>query len=156
MSVREIEAMVELHRRNPGRREAQKMLASMVTEIVHGEAAAASAESVSEVLFSGKLIAELSPKQQADLLSEVENIPHLKISEKMLDSEYGIIDALVDSELCSSKSDARRLIDGNGVTLNDVIVEIPDMALEISDFTEGMALLRRGKKLVVLVIEKKR
>ena len=156
MSVREIETMVELHRRNPGRREAQKMLASMVTEIVHGEAAAASAESVSEVLFSGKSVAELSATERADLMSEIANIPNLQISEDKLKDEYGIVEALVDSGLCSSKSDARRLIEGGGVSLNDEKVKTSDMALEADDFTEDLAILRRGKQMVVLMIEKKR
>jgi tyrosyl-tRNA synthetase len=155
MSVREIEALVELHRRNPGRREAQKMLAYLVTEIVHGEAAASSAESVSEVLFGGKSISELSDKARAELLADVENIPSLKISEKELDGEYGIIEALVASELCSSKSDARRLIEGGGVSLNDEKVETADMALEADDFTEGLALLRRGKQIRLLILDQR-
>ena len=154
MKLREIDALIELHRRNPGRREAQKMLASHVTEIVHGKDAARSAASVSEVLFSGKAISELSKRDLEDILSEIENIPNLSISQERLNTGFEIVDALVESGLCSSKSDARRLIDGKGVSLNDEPVETVDMVLEVSDFTEGLALLRRGKQVVVLVIEK--
>jgi tyrosyl-tRNA synthetase len=151
MSVFEIDALVELHRRNPGKREAQKMLASLVTEIVHGKAAAQSAAGVSDVLFGHRSFAELSKEQQAMLATEA---PSLKISAEKLASGFTITDALVESQLASSKGDARRLIEGKGVSLSGETIDSPDLALTMNHFSGNLALLRRGKQVVVLAIEK--
>jgi tyrosyl-tRNA synthetase len=151
MSVREIEAMVELHSRNPGRREAQKMLASLVTEIVHGKNAAANAAAVSEVLFSTKPLTELNKDERATLLAEA---PSLRLGAEKLVSGYPVVDALAESGLSSSKSDARRLIEGKGVSINDQTIEGADTLITPGHLTDGLALMRRGKQVVVLTIEK--
>jgi tyrosyl-tRNA synthetase len=49
----EIDALMELHRRQPGERQAQETLARIVTEIVHGPAAAAQAAAAADALFGG-------------------------------------------------------------------------------------------------------
>jgi tyrosyl-tRNA synthetase len=149
MSVAEINAIVELHSRNPGKREAQKMLAKHVTELVHGKEAAKGAETVSEVLYGGKELSELSPTERAILTKEAITY---KVSMSELMSEYSIVDALVASELSASKSDARRLIDGKGVYLNGQQIESADAKLSVGDFNSNLAMLRRGKQIVVLTL----
>ena len=151
MSVLEIDAMVELHKRNPGKREAQRMLATLVTEIVHGKTAAANAAAVSEVLFGNKSLSELNKEEKASLLTEA---PKTTVSPTKLLDGFTVVDALIESGLSTSKSDARRLIDGNGVSLNDEIVSASDMKIEAAQFSDGLALLRRGKQVAVLAIEK--
>jgi tyrosyl-tRNA synthetase len=150
MSVREIEAMVELHRRNPGRREAQKMLASLVTEIVHGEEAAENAATVSDVLFGNTDLASLTTNEQAELIKEA---PSLEITTDLITKGYWVADALVEGALATSKGDARRLIEGNGVSVNGEVVPKVDTVLELKDFTNNLALLRRGKQVMVLVLK---
>jgi tyrosyl-tRNA synthetase len=151
MSVLEIDALVELHSRNPGRREAQRLLAHHVTEIVHGKSAAANAAAVSDVLFGGKSPSELSPTEQSVLMKEA---PHLSISRSHLEAGYSVVDALVESSLASSKTDAKRLIEGRGVSINDELIEQADATLTTEHFTNNLALLRRGKQMLVLTIEK--
>jgi tyrosyl-tRNA synthetase len=151
MSVREIEALVELHRRNPGRREAQKTLAVLITEIVHGKTAAANAAAVSEVLFSTKPLSELNGEERSTLLTEA---PTLSLSSEKISIGFPVVEALVESGLSTSKGDARRLIEGRGVSLNDEVVESTDSVIDPSKLSDGLALLRRGKQVVVLTIEK--
>lgn len=147
MQVMEIDALCELHRRNPGRREAQKMLAHQVTEIVHGKEAALRSIAVSEAFFGDRALSSLSADERAIVLAEA---PSLKISQAELAAGYSIVDAVVTSALASSKSDARRLIDGKGIALNEVKVESADATLAATDFRNGLALLRRGKQMVIL------
>ena len=147
MSVREIDALVELHKRNPGKREAQKLLAMLVTEIVHGKNAAVGAQAVSEVLYGGKPLSELSKEEKTTLLKEA---PKFTVSTTKLLGGYSIVDVLVDSGLSSSKGDAKRLVDGKGISLNDEVVDSPDMKLKATHFSDGLALLRRGKQVLVL------
>jgi tyrosyl-tRNA synthetase len=151
MSVIEIETMVELHQRNPGRREAQKMLAKLVTELVHGKDAAEGAVAVSEVLYGGKTLSELSASEQMMLTKEA---PSLSVSRTRIDTGYLAVDALIESGLATSKSDARRLIEGKGITVNDESITSPDAVISIDSFFGSLALLRKGKQVVVLQIEK--
>jgi tyrosyl-tRNA synthetase len=151
LSVPEVHAIVELHNGNPGKREAQKMLAKHVTELVHGKEAAKGAEKVSEVLFGGKELGELSESEKIILTSEA---PTYTVSVRAMAEGYAVTDALVTSELATSKSEARRLIEGKGVYLNGKQVESVDAALTAEDFNGGLSLLRRGKQIVVLTIDK--
>lgn len=151
MQVMEIEALCELHRRSPGRREAQKMLAHQVTEIVHGKEAALRSIAVSEALYGERALASLSREEQTMVLEEA---PNLKISSADLAYGYSVIDALANSELASSKTEARKLIEGKGVSLNDQKVDSVDAKLVATSFQNGLAMLKRGKQLVILTIDK--
>jgi tyrosyl-tRNA synthetase len=151
MPVTEIDALIEMHHRNPGKREAQKMLAKLVTGLVHGKVAAANAAATSDVLFGGKLLSDPSTSERAMLLK---GAPSFKLSSQQLQGGYSITDALIGSELATSKSDARRLIEAKGITLNDSNIDNADLALTASHFSNGLAILRRGKQVVLLSIEK--
>jgi len=143
MSVAEINALVEMHQRNPGKREAQKMLAKQVTEIVHGADAAMRSIAVSEALFGERPLSDLSREERAIIAKDA---PHAYV-----DAGMSIVDALVAAGLASSKGEARRLIEGKGVSVNDQKVESADAVLEASQFSGGLALLKRGRQVAVLV-----
>lgn len=143
----EIDALMELHRRNPGAREAQETLARLVTEIVHGPAAAAQASAATQALFGGRAIASLSKEDIAVILGEV---PTVKLSHSDLVTR-SIVDLMAEAKLASSKGDARRLIDAHGVTLNDVALSDPARTLSPSDFTNSLAIIRKGKRDVLVV-----
>ena len=147
LPVREIEALVELHSRNPGKREAQKILAEHVTAIVHGDDSADNAAAVSEVLYGSKPLSELEADEKEMLLAEA---PMLTVSEHQLAHDMSVIDVLTESGLATSKTDARRLIEGKAVSINDELVETVDVVLTESDFENELALLRKGKNLLVL------
>lgn len=144
MPVREIDLLLEMHGRNPGKREAQRMLARCVTEIVHGRDAAKRSEAVSQVLFGERELGSLTRDEQQAIASDA---PSARVSLGM-----PIVDALVLSGLATSKSEARRLIEGKGVTLNDVRVESVDTVLAAEQFSGNLALLRRGRQTAVLIL----
>lgn len=142
MSVFEIDTMMELHGRNPGRREAQKMLARLVTEIVHGTEAAARAVTASEAVYGSAPLSDLSP---ADLAVIKKEVPSVNVAIGSL-----VVDALISSELVKSKSDAKRLIESKAVSINGETVEAIDATLASEHFPGGIALLRRGKQTALL------
>jgi tyrosyl-tRNA synthetase len=150
MPVMEIEMLCEMHMRTPGRRDAQKMLAEKVTEIVHGTAAAKKSIAVSEVLFGTKSLMDLSRDEKIMLTQEA---PSLTISARELSTGYGVVDALIASALATSKSDARRLIEGKGVSLGGETVESVDAAITAEIFQNGLAFLKRGKQVCLLVLK---
>ncbi len=107
--------------------EAKSVLAYEVTKIVHGEAAAQQAKQSAEALFGGAGQAENMPEVQA------------AVGQKLLD-------VLVAGKVFASKGEGRRLIQQHGLSLNDAKVEDADYVLQASDFTDGSAMVKKGKK----------
>ncbi|MDO8566763.1 MAG: tyrosine--tRNA ligase [bacterium] len=156
----EIDALMELHRRNPGERQAQETLARLVTEIVHGPAATAQCAAAADALFSagggsasagGDGLVHLTREQLAVVLAEA---PSVKISRRDLAEGYPLAEALVSGGLASSKSDARRLIEGKGITLSGQTITDPDQKVFNGDFKNGYALIRKGKQGVLILVLK--
>lgn len=131
---------------NPGNRAAQKCLAYEVSKIVHGVENADLVAEVSEILFGGQSVKDISVSGRKVLL---ENAPNLKTK-----TGVTIIDVVVAGQLASSKREARTFIESGAISLNDQKVTDVATVLEIQDTTTGIALLRRGKKqLCILEIE---
>lgn len=146
----EIDQIMLRHKENPGAREAQETLARVVTELVHGPAAAATAAAASSALFGGDL-ASLPKEAHVVILSEA---PTLPIRRGDLSAGLTVLDALATSSLASSKSDARRLIEAKGISLNGISVDSIEQKLAEGDFTNGLALLKKGKRDVLVLVLK--
>ncbi|MEK9160638.1 MAG: tyrosine--tRNA ligase [Patescibacteria group bacterium] len=146
LTLEEIDSVMASHAKNPGAREAQQTLARLVTEIVHGPAAAAQAGAATDALFGGRAFASLSREEVSVLLGEV---PTLRMSKKTV--VRPIVDVLVEGKTVPSKSEARRLIEASGVTLNGEVLSDPARELTLSDFTNELAIIRKGKRDVLLL-----
>jgi tyrosyl-tRNA synthetase len=149
--IAEIDALMERHRTNPGAREAQQTLASSVTELVHGPAAAIEAADASEALFGETPFDQLSKEARAVALVEA---PSITVNRKQATEGYSLAEALAESGLASSKSEARRLIEGKGVSLNGMAVSAPDQKAFLGDFPGGACLVRKGKQGVLVLVLK--
>lgn len=134
LSKDEIEGVQQRAIENPGAREAQKVLAREVTKLVHGEVRTRNVERVTEVLFGGGTVSELSDEELTMLAAE---IPTTAIG-------TSVIEALVATGIAKSNGEARRLINGGAVSINgDKVVD--DLKLE------DKALLKKGKNSFILV-----
>lgn len=147
----EIEALMELHKRNPGERQAQETLARLVTEIVHGPAATAQAAAATDALFGDTPFNELSREALAVALADA---PSVRFSVRDLESGASLAEALVAGGLASSKSDTRRLIEGKGITLSGFPIQDPDHKIFQGDLANGYALVRKGKQGVLVLVLK--
>lgn len=147
----EIDALMELHRRNPGERQAQETLARLVTEIVHGPAATAQVAAATDALFGDTPFSELSREALSVALAEA---PSVTFSKKDIESGYSFAEVLVTGGIASSKSDARRLISGKGITLSGQTIENPDQKIFLGDLSSGYALVRKGKRGVLVLVLK--
>ena len=116
-------------------RPAQFRLASEVTKLVHGEAAANSAKKVTEFL-AGK--AQVSDANEEELSILRREIPNVKTN-----SSGSIIDALVKSDLANSNTAARQLIGSGSIYVNNERIERDNFQSE--DFNNNRLLIRRGK-----------
>ncbi len=143
LSDNEIGAVVELHKRDPKERHGQKTLAREVTTLVHGAEGAEKAEKVTEVLFGNGSVAELDG-EMVDMLKSAAPTANIK-------ADTNIVDALVSASLASSKREAKQFLTDKAVTLGEETVD-EKKELSASDFQNGVALLRRGKKSVCVLV----
>ncbi len=151
LSLGDIEELVRSHQMNPNARQAQETLARLVTEIVHGPANTAQAAAATDALFGDTPFNELSRDALAVALAEA---PRVTLSKKELKVGTSLAEVLVTSGLASSKSDARRLIEGKGITLSGQTVENPEQKIFLGDLSGGYALVRRGKQGVLILVLK--
>ncbi len=143
LSLMEIGALMEMHKRSPGERQAQETLARLVTELVHGPAATASAIAATSALFGNRSIDQLSTIERDIVLAEA---PSLTLSKKQLEEGYSLAEALTNGGLAKSRSDARRLITAGSVMLGGFLIEKPDQEVHLGDLKNGAVLVRKGKR----------
>jgi len=140
LSVAEIKAIEEADKVSGKKPEAQRILAEQATELVHGKAALAAAQRISESLFSGSLDA-LTESDLEQLAQD--GMPGVQL-EKSVSS---LIDALVAADLAKSKTEARTFIQSGSVSINGVKAEALDKAFADEERLFGrFTLLKRGKK----------
>ena len=149
LSFTEMNVLMELHKQNPGERQAQETLARLVTEIVHGPASTAQAAAATDALFGQTPFNALSREALAVALAEA---PSVTLSKKDVTDGSSLAEALVNGGLASSKSDARRLISGKGIALSGQIITNPDQEVHLGDLSNGYALVRKGKQGVLLLV----
>ena len=113
---------------------AKEILAYELTKLVHGEEEANKALDAAKALFGGK--------------GSTENMPTTEL--ELPEGKIGILDLMVATKLVNSKREARTLIAGKGVAVNDVIVEDPNAEIAI----DGEAIIRKGKKVYHKVVRK--
>lgn len=151
LPLNEIDALMELHSRNPGERQAQETLARLVTEIVHGPAATAQVAAATDALFGDTPFHELSREARQVALAEASTVT---LAKRELEGGISLSEVLVSGGLASSKSDARRLIEGKGITLSGFPIQDPEQKLYQGDLSSGYALVRKGKQNVLILVLK--
>ena len=142
MSLSEIDALEAEDAKRQGRKQAQQVLADELTELVHGKAALAAVQRISELLFSGD-VARLGESDLAQLAQD--GMPSSTVS-----GETDLVSLLVSCGLANSKRIARELLAAGAISLNGVLKQ--DDQLSATDRLFGRyLLLRRGKKQYHLV-----
>ena len=137
LSKEEIDDIEQRQLADPGQRIAQRRLAEEVTKFVHGEAALESVKHVTATLFGGLIASSLNESEINLLANEIPTV----------DFRTGltVIDALVENGLAKSKSEARRLIDGGAVSVDDAkVTQLDALATKTS-------LIKRGRNQFALV-----
>ncbi|MGI6334184.1 MAG: tyrosine--tRNA ligase [Saccharofermentanales bacterium] len=113
--------------------EAKKRLAIEVTTIVHGRELADGARRQAEDLFENA--------------GRSDRMPKTTVSRQQLSDGLQLLDALLEAKLISSKGEGRRLIQQGGIYLNGESVGDTDYLLQATDFIDGEAIVRKGKKI---------
>ena len=141
LSWSDIEAVMLGHKTDPSKRLAQRTLALEVVTIVHGAAAAQRAQLVTEALFGDTEISDAG----WDAIST--DAPSKKVA-----VGSSLIDALVNTGLAESKTQARQFLSSGAISLNGESMSDEKRMFEESDFSKGAALLKRGKRNISVLV----
>lgn len=154
LTKEEIEALAEEHAKDPGARPLQKRLAKEVTVMVHGEDAYNAAVEASSILFSNKAGEALMKLDEQTLLDIFEGVPTFSISKAELEAGIPLLELLAGkTAIFPSKGEARKMVQGNGVSINKEKVTDPQMTVNADSLIAGhYMLVQRGKKNYYLLI----
>lgn len=119
-------------------RNAKKIMAFEVTKLVHGEEEALKVKKASEEIFSSK--------------GNSDNTETKKLSKDILKEKPNVIEVLILSDIFESKSDIRRLIEQNGVSINGKKVTSIDMQITMEMLENNSLLIQKGKKKFIKLI----
>ncbi len=130
LSLEEIDELAKLEGAEINK--AKEILAYEVTKLIHGEEEANKAQATAKAVFGAG--------------ATDENMPSTDITEAELGEGIPILDLMIKCQLISSKGEGRRLVQQNGVSVNDE--KVKDMFLNITsaDFTNGELVIKKGKK----------
>ncbi len=127
LPIEEIEAMKDWEGSQLNK--AKEILAYELTKLVHGEEEAQKAQEGAKALFGGG--------------GNTENMPSTEIPAAEIPEEgINIMDLLVKTGLAPSKSEARRLVQQGGISVDDVKVTDPNAPVKI----DGEVIIKKGKK----------
>ena len=117
---------------------AKKRLCFEITKFVRGEEDALLAQKMSENLFT----------------QGGNDAPEFEMEGSEFEQGVNICDILARTALCSSKSDARRMIEGGAISMNGEKVSDIAKVITLDDFSENSILLKKGKKNFIKVVIK--
>jgi tyrosyl-tRNA synthetase len=134
----EINTLEESMKAAPEKREAQKVLADELTEMVHGREGLEKAKKITETFFHGDIMS-LTPDEMKDGLADAEKTA--------VSDGITLIDALVSANIAKSKGEARRLIQQGSVSANGAKITDIEAVLKKSEaVNEEFTILKKGKK----------
>ncbi|MGZ5246205.1 MAG: tyrosine--tRNA ligase [Flavitalea sp.] len=145
-----VENLLDQHLQNPGARELQKVLAKEVTSFVHGEDEYNKAIETSAKLFAS----QDAPAESLSIedLEGMEGVVKFEYDLDKLTNGVDVVSFLAESGIIASKGEARKLIQGGGVSINRKKVTDPSMQLTDTTLLHQLYLLvQKGKKNYYLV-----
>lgn len=141
-----IEDAIEEHRKDPGRRLLQQLIAKEITSMIHGEKEYENAVSASKMLFGNSTSDELRKLDEKTFLAVFNGVPTFDV--RRSDLPCNILDFLaVKTQVFPSKGEARKMVQGNGVSINKDKVTDIERAICENDIVDGKYILvQKGKK----------
>ncbi len=152
-----IDALIQEHRQDPGRRVLQKKLAEELTVMVHSREDYEQALEASGILFGKSTKESLVKLDEQTLLDVFSGVPQFEINRNLLQGEgTKAVDLFAEHTQCfPSKGEMRKLTQGGGVSLNKEKLASFDQMVTEADLLDGKYLLvQQGKKKYFLLIAK--
>lgn len=151
----EIEALIRMHQEAPHKRELQQALAKDITIRVHSQADYDQAVKASGILFGNSTTEDLESLDEETLLAIMNGVPKATISIQVWEQQPGVVDLLSEitgNLIFTSKGEARKMIQGGGVSLNKIKVSDATAKAEQALLHNKYLLAQKGKKNYYLII----
>ena len=150
-----IDALVEEHKQDPGRRVLQKRLAEEVTILVHSKEDLDAAMEASGILFGKSTKESLERLDEQTFLDVFEGVENFTIDKSLLGQPAIEILTRDDCKVFPSKGEMRKMVQGGGVSINKEKLTDQNNPLTESDLIGGKYILaQRGKKNYYLITVK--
>ncbi len=153
LSPQEIEQLIAEHTGNEHQRKLQKKLAEEVTTFVHGKDNLAKAIQATELLFSKDTLQIIASLSKEELDSTLSGVSAVEVSKDQLSNTTpDIITFLADAAIFPSKGEARKMVQGGGVSFNKQKVTDVSLKVDLSSFINDKYLfVQKGKTNYYLV-----
>ena len=144
----EIEALEQQHEGNEHLRILQKALAEEITERVHSPADLVHAQQLSAILFDKDVKSKIMELDETDFLEIFEGVPTFVISKNDIEKGIPILDLLAEkTTIFPSKGEARKLMQGNGLSLNmEKFADVQAIITTADLIKNKYLLIRKGRK----------
>ena len=147
-----IDALIDEHRQDPGRRTLQKRLAEEVTMMVHSQADLDMAIAASNILFGKATKDQLAQLDDATIEDVFREVPHYDLDRAQLGGPAIDLFNQDGMQIFQSKGEMRKLVQGGGISLNKEKVTAFDRPVTTEDLIDGKYLLvQKGKKNYFLI-----
>jgi tyrosyl-tRNA synthetase len=150
LSKAEIDALLTSHKEDAGKRLLQKKLAEEITAFVHGKEELEKAIETTQKLFAN----QNAPAESLSIedLEGMEGVVKSDFPKEKIETGIDIVSFLAETNIFSSKGDARKTIQGGGVSINRKKVENEKLKIENSMLLHNQyILIQKGKKNYYLV-----
>jgi tyrosyl-tRNA synthetase len=150
LSQQEINSIIEEHKKDAGKRLLQKKLAEEVTKFVHGPDELNKAIETTEKLFAN----QTAPAESLSIedLEGMDGVVKIDFTKDKIFAGIDVVTFLAEAKIFSSKGEARKVVQGGGVSINRKKVE--DIAMKIDHsllLHEKYLLIQKGKKNYYLI-----
>jgi tyrosyl-tRNA synthetase len=154
LSKEEIESLAAEHALAPHTRVLQKALAKNITIRVHSEADYEQAIEASAILFGQGTAEALAKLEEATFLDIFEGVPNYTVALSDFETSLSVIELLAEkTQIFPSKGEARKMLQGGGVSINKQKVEDVELQVSANSLINGKYLLvQKGKKNYFLII----
>lgn len=147
-----INTLITEHRQDPGKRALQKVLAQHVTTFIHGAEEYEFAIKTSQILFGNASVDVLKSLSEEQLLKVMAGVPQFEVPAAELAAGKDVVSFLADAGIFPSKGEARKTIQGGGVSMNGSKIAGIDLLINNDALIIGKNILfQKGKKNYILV-----
>ncbi|NOT76142.1 MAG: tyrosine--tRNA ligase [Cyclobacteriaceae bacterium] len=155
LTKEEIDSLIAEHQKAPHMRALQQELSKQITTRVHSKEDFDSAVKASQILFGNSVTEDLLSLDEETLLAVFEGVPQTSISKETLSGAATVTDLLSDLTgkiIFPSKGEARKMIQGGGVSINKIKLDDPQKKPEFQLLQSRYLLAQKGKKNYYLII----
>lgn len=137
------------HQEAPHLRILQKEIAKQITVMVHGESELDMATKASDILFGKSSTEDLATLDERTFLQVFEGVPQVQIASAEYSSLASVLDLfgeITKGVVFASKGEARKMIQGGGVSINKDKLSDPSAPLNLTLLQNKYLLVQKGKK----------